>query len=146
MFRIDRCSLISSRPRLVYIPPAVPQQQLQVTVGILFNQLLTGNLLIITFLFFIFTGQTTAYGPLPDIADQVTFYLGIYIAAMIIGETVLSWWIFRKTYKKELTVDLLTAGVSIFTVGLFRAYIFSAFFIQVYNHRLFDIGIIGIPG
>ena len=47
------------------------------------------------------------------IADQVTFYPGIYIAAMIIGETILSWWLFRKTYKKELAVNLVTAGVSI---------------------------------
>jgi sterol desaturase/sphingolipid hydroxylase (fatty acid hydroxylase superfamily) len=75
------------------------------------------------------------------IADQITFYLGIYIASLIVGETVLSWWVFRKTYKKELAVNLITAGVSIFTVGLFKAYIFSSLFIQVYNFRLFDIGI-----
>ncbi|MBK6382725.1 MAG: hypothetical protein IPP02_08600 [Chitinophagaceae bacterium] len=79
------------------------------------------------------------------IADQVTFYPGIYIAAMIIGETILSWWLFRKTYKKELAVNLVTAGVSIFTVGLFKAYVFSALFIQVYNHRLFDIRIHWYP-
>lgn len=75
------------------------------------------------------------------LTDKLTFYLGIYIAILIIGETILSIVLFRKTYKKELVVNLITAGVSVFTVGLFKTYVFTYLFIKMYDYRIFDIGI-----
>jgi len=76
-----------------------------------------------------------------SLTDQLTFWLSIYIAVLTVGETVLSFLLFKKTYRKELLVNLVTGGVSIFTVGLFKTYIFSSMFIKVYDYRLFDIGI-----
>jgi sterol desaturase/sphingolipid hydroxylase (fatty acid hydroxylase superfamily) len=74
-------------------------------------------------------------------ADQLTFYLSIYITVLILGEAFFSFLLFKKTYKKELMVNLITGGVSIFTVGLFKTYIFSSLFIRVYDYRLFEIGL-----
>lgn len=75
------------------------------------------------------------------IADKLSFYLGIYIAGLVLAETLLSFWVYRKTYRKELTVNLVTGGISFFTVGLFKAYVFTWLFLWVYDHRLFTIGI-----
>ena len=76
-----------------------------------------------------------------NFADHLSIYLAIYIAALVIGETVFSFILFKKTYKKELLVNLVTGAVSIFTVGFFKTYIFSYLFIKAYEWRWFEIGI-----
>ena len=60
-----------------------------------------------------------------NFADHLSIYLAIYIAALVIGETIFSFILFKKTYKKELLLNLVTGAVSIFTVG-FLELIFSA--------------------
>lgn len=73
-------------------------------------------------------------------ADHLSYYLSIYIALLVAVETILSYLLFRKTYKKELLVNLLTGGVSIFTVGLFKVFVFTWLFNWVYQHRITDPG------
>ena len=75
------------------------------------------------------------------LADRLTYYLGIYIVILVLGETIFSFVLFKKTYKKELLVNLVTGGVSIFTTGFFKIYIFTSLFVKVYDYRLFEIGI-----
>ena len=76
-----------------------------------------------------------------NFADHLSIYLAIYIAALVIGETIFSFILFKKTYKKELLVNLVTGAVSIFTVGFFKTYIFSYLFLKAYEWRWFEIGI-----
>lgn len=78
---------------------------------------------------------------LQHFADRLNVYLGIYIAVLVLTETLVSYWVHRKTYKRELTVNLLTGAVSFFTVGLFKASVFSGLLISVYEHRYFDPGL-----
>jgi len=73
-------------------------------------------------------------------ADHLSYYLSIYIAILVGVETLLSYLLFHKTYKKELLVNLLTGGVSIFTVGLFKVFVFTWLFNWVYQHRITDPG------
>lgn len=76
-----------------------------------------------------------------NLYDHLSTWLAVYIAALVICETVFSFLLFKKTYKKELLVNLAAGAVSIFTVGFFKTYIFSYLFIKAYEWRWFDIGI-----
>lgn len=68
--------------------------------------------------------------PYQNLYDHLTSWLAVYIAALVTGETILSFLLFKKTYRKELQVNLLAGAVSFFTVGFFKTYIFTWLFYQ----------------
>lgn len=74
------------------------------------------------------------------LADRLSHYLGIFIAGLVLAEALLLYLLYRKTYRKELLVNLLTGGVSFFTVGLFKASVFAWLFLKVYECRIFTPG------
>lgn len=75
-----------------------------------------------------------------QLADRLSFYLSIYIVILVLLETVITFFTSRKIHGRELGVNLLTGTVSFFTVGLFKAYIFTWLLLRVYDLRLFDMG------
>lgn len=73
--------------------------------------------------------------------EKLTFYLGIFIAIVLLIETFFSFLIYKKTYKKELLVNFITGAVSIFTMGFIKTFVTTVLMFKVYEYRLYDSGI-----